>query len=114
MPFVLGALSLLFLRAAVLGTVKELLDGTVLFLYFAAFSMWTFGYKMYRYGHDLAPTAAVKVPGFTPPIFGHLKIANFDVYSYPQAGTYILGVVVLLLVTALWMAWRGRDRRPAG
>jgi hypothetical protein len=114
MPFVLGALSLLFLRAAVLGTVKELLDGTVLFLYFAAFAMWTFGYKMYRYGHDLAPTAAVKVPGFTPPIFGHLKIANFDVYSYPQAGTYILGVVVLLLVTALWMAWRGRDRRPAG
>jgi hypothetical protein len=110
MPFVLGALALLFLRAAVLGTVKELLDSTVLFLYFGAFSLWTFGYRLYRYGHDLSPTAAVKVPGFTPPIFGYRKIANFEVYSYPKAGTYLLGIVVLLLLSALWLAWRGRNR----
>jgi copper chaperone NosL len=113
MPFVLGALSLLFLRAAVLGTVKELLDSTVLFIYFGAFSLWTFGYKLYRYGHDLSPTAAVKVQGFTPPIFGYSKIANFEVYSYPKAGTYLLGAVALLLVSALWLAWRGRRRLAA-
>jgi copper chaperone NosL len=110
LPFALGALALLFLRAAVLGTMKELVDAAVLFLYFSAFSLWTFGYRLYRYGHDLAPTAAVKVPGFTPPIFGHQKIANFEVYSYPKAGSYLLGAVVLLLVAALWMAWRGRTR----
>jgi copper chaperone NosL len=113
MPFVLGGLSLLFLRAAVLGTVKELLDATVLFLYFGAFSLWSFGYKLYRYGHDLSPTAAVKVQGFTPPIFGYKKIANFEVYSYPKAATYLLGAVVLLLFFALWLAWRGRTRRAA-
>src|SRR5689334_18750832 len=61
MPFVLGGLGLLFLRAVVLGTVKELVDAIVLFVYFSAFSAWTFGFKLYRYGHDLAPTAAVKV-----------------------------------------------------
>jgi len=107
-PFVLGGLSLLFLRGIVLGTVKELLDGTVVFLYFGAFSLWTFGYKLYRYGHDLAPTAAVRVKPFMPPIFGHQKIANFDVYSYPKVGTYVMAVAGLALISALWLAWRGR------
>lgn len=106
MPFVLGALALLFLRAAVLGTVKELVDATVLFVYFGGFSVWSFGYKLYRYGHDLAPTAAVKVAPFTPPMFGYQRIANFEVYSYPKAGTYLLGGVLLLLLGAIWLAWR--------
>ncbi len=106
MPFVLGGLALLLLRAVVLGTVKELVDATVLFVYFGGFSAWTFGYKLYRYGHDLAPTAAVKVPQFTPPMFGHQQIANFEVFSYPKAGSYLLGGILLLLIGALWLAWR--------
>ena len=110
LPFGLGALALLFLRGAVLGTVKELVDASVLFGYFGAFSLWSFGYKLYRYGHDLAPTAAVKVAPFTPPIFGHQKVANFDIYSYPLAGTYLLVGVVLLLGAALVTAWRGYQR----
>ena len=110
MPFVLGALSLLFLRAAVLGTVKELVDASVLLIYFGGFGAWTFGYKLYRYGHDLAPTAAVKVAPFTPPIFGHQKIANFDVYSYPQGGTYVIAAVMVALLGALWLAWRAYRR----
>src|SRR5262249_36498940 len=71
MPFVLGGLALLFLRAVVFGTIKELVDATVLFVYFSVFAAWTFGYKLYRYGHELAPTAAVKVQPFTPPMFGY-------------------------------------------
>ena len=108
MPFVLGGLSLLFLRAVILGTVKELVDATVLFMYFGAFSIWTFGYKLYRYGHDLSPMAAVKVKPFMPPLFGYQQIANFEVYSYPKAGSYLLGGAVLLLLAALWLAWRQR------
>src|SRR4030095_13634409 len=42
MPFVLGGLALLYLRAAVLGTVKELVDAAVVFCYFGAFSLWSF------------------------------------------------------------------------
>jgi hypothetical protein len=113
MPFVLGGLALLYLRAVVLGTVKELVDATVVFFYFGAFSLWSFGYKLFLYGHDLAPTAAVKVPPFMPPMFGYRKIANFEVYSYPKSGSYVLAGVVLLLLGALWLAWRGR-RRTSG
>ena len=117
MPFVLGGLALLFLRAVVLGTVKELIDATVLFVYFGGFSAWMFGYKLYRYGHDLAPTAAVKVKPFMPPMFGYQQIANFEVYSYPQAGSYVMAGVGVLLFGALVLAWRQRggspDERPS-
>jgi hypothetical protein len=106
MPFVIGALALLLLRTAVLGKLGTLVDLFVVFVYFAAFSLWSFGYKLYRYGHDLAPTAAVKVDPFMPPLFGHKKLANFEVYSYPSASSYALAAVALLLAGALWLAWR--------
>src|SRR5262245_16506639 len=48
MPFVIGGLGLLILRAIVHGTVASLLDVVVLFVYFAAFSLWSFAYKLYR------------------------------------------------------------------
>ena len=114
MPFVLGGLVLLFLRAAVIGKVSTLLDVTVLFGYFGLFSLWSFGYKLYRYGHDLAPTASVKVPGFTPPVFGYQQIANFEVYSYPQPGTYLMAGAVLALVVGRARVARGPDRLAGG
>ena len=106
MPFVVGAIALLFLRAAVHGSMSALIDVTVLYLYFAAFSLWSFGYKLYSYGHNLLPTAAVKVEPFMPPMFGYKKLANFEVYSYPQAASYALGVVFVLLLAAVVLAWR--------
>jgi len=106
MPFALGGLVLLLARAVVFGTVKEFVDATVVSVYFGAFSLWSFGYKLYRYGHDLLPTAAVKVEGFTPPMFGYKRIANFDVYSYPQAGTYLMVAAGVCVLAALVFAWR--------
>ena len=105
-PFVVGAFGLLFLRTAVLGKMAHLVDVLVLYLYFGSFSLWSFAYKMYWYGHHLAPTASVKVPPFTPPLFGYKKLANFEVYSYPAAGSYALAVVALLLGAGLVLAWR--------
>jgi copper chaperone NosL len=105
-PFVLGALGLLFLRTAVLGKMAQLVDVFVLYVYFGLFALWSFGYKMYSYGHDLAPTAAVTVDPFTPPLLGYKKLANFEVYSYPGPGSYALVAVVAVLLAALVVAWR--------
>jgi hypothetical protein len=110
MPFVVGALGLLFLRAAVLGRMAHLVDVLVLYLYFGLFSLWSFAGTMYWYGHHLSPTAAVKVPPFTPPLIGYKKLANFEVYSYPALGSYALAAAALLLAGALWLSWR---QRPA-
>jgi hypothetical protein len=116
MPFVIGALALLILRAMVHGSVAALVDATMLFVYFGAFSLWSFGYKLYRYGHDLDPAAAVQVPPFMPPMFGYQQIANFEVYSYPRAASYAMAAAAVLLVTALaWTWWRSRiDARASG
>ena len=114
MPFVIGMLGLLVLRATVHGTVAALVDVTMLFVYFGSFSLWSFGFKLYTYGHNLAPTAAVKVPPFMPPMFGGRQIANFEVYSYPRPATYALAGVIVLLVTALaWTWWPSRRNTSA-
>ena len=105
-PFVVGGLGLLFLRCAVLGNLATIVDLLVLYVYFGLFSLWSFGYKLYQYGHNLAPTAAVKVPAFMPPVFGHKKLANFEVYSYPGVGSYALMAAVLVVAGAAYLAWR--------
>jgi hypothetical protein len=113
LPFAVGALGLLYLRAAVMGTVGGLLDVLVLNVYFSVFALWSFGYRMYMYGHNLAPTAAVKVDPFMPPMFGGKQLANFEVYSYPQAASYAMALSTALLAAALVLAWRrGRREGP--
>jgi hypothetical protein len=110
MPFVIGGLALVFLRAAVHGRMAALIDALVVFCYFGAFSLWSFGYKLYQYGHNLAPTAAVRVDPFMPPMFGYKQLANFEVYSYPAPGTYLMIATAVLLFAAVIIAW-WTDRR---
>lgn len=105
MPFAIGILALLCLRSAVHGTMASLVDTVVIFSYFGLFSLWSFGYKLYMYGHQLAPTAPVKVDPFMPPMFGYQKLANFEVYSYPAAGSYTMAVTAVLLFAAVALAW---------
>ena len=112
MPFVIGGLALLTLRTVVMGTASSVLDVGVLLVYFGMFSLWSFGYKLYRYGHDLAPTAAVKVDPFMPPVFGFQQIANFEVYSYPKAASYLIVATFLLVALAFAVAWRQNRRQP--
>lgn len=105
-PFVIGGTLLLALRAAVLGKMSKLVDLFVLFTYFGMFSLWSFYDKLYLYGHDLDPTAAVKVEPFMPPMFGHRTMANFEVYSYPAVGSALMVLVVVLLAAAMWLSRR--------
>ncbi len=109
MPFVIGALMLLALRAAVIGRMSNLVDTLVLFLYFGLFSLWSFHNRLYTYGHSLDPTAAMKVEPFTPPLFGEKVIANFTVESYPQPASYALVGFGLLLMVAVWFSLRTKS-----
>ena len=111
-PFVAGGLGLLFLRAAAHGKMAHLVDVSVLFGYFSLYSLWSFGYKMWSYGHNLDPTAPVKVDPFMPPLVGHKTLANFEVYSYPALGSYSLALVAVVLLAALTLAWSRRSDAP--
>jgi hypothetical protein len=103
-PFVLGGAMLLALRVVVLGKMSKLVDLLVLFTYFGLFSLWSFYHKLYLYGHELDPTAAIKVAPFTPPMFGHKTMANFEVYNYPDWGSYFMALFPLFLLAAMWIS----------
>lgn len=115
LPFAIGGLMLLALRAAVLGKISKLVDVFVIFVYFSLYSFWSFYYRLYTYGHHLDPQAAIKVPPFTPPIFGEQTVGNFTVYSYPQGGSYAFIAYGILLLLALLWAWRtyGKSKTTA-
>ena len=100
-PFALGALVLIALRVAAIGNVRSLLDLTVLTSYVSLFAFGRFIYRLYVFGHDLAPTAPVKI--------GTKQIANFTTTSLPMAGSYGIGLFVtgLLAITA-WHLLAGR------
>lgn len=112
-PFAIGLFFLLGLRTAAFGRVHQLVDLLVLFTYFGLFSLAAFYYRMYTFGHQLSPEAPIKVAPFTPPVFGHQHIANFDVYSYPGPGTYLLGSYALVLAVALALEARRKAQSRA-
>ncbi len=102
-PFALGLLVLLTLRTAAIGNVRALVDLGVMTLYISGFAMARFVYKLYVFGHNLDPTAPIKVKPFTPAIFGSKQVANFTTYSTPQIGTFLVGLFALALFGVL--AW---------
>jgi copper chaperone NosL len=101
LPFAIGVFALLALRAVVVGRIVTLVDLAVLFLYFGAFSLGSFAYRLYTYGHQLDPRAPMKIAPFMPVVIGSQQIANFVQTSLPLAGTFCLGVFFALLVAAL-------------
>jgi copper chaperone NosL len=102
-PFALGMFFLLSLRTVLFARVRDLVDLTVLLVYFSLFSFGAFWFRMHSYGHHLNPEAPIKVAPFTPPLFGHQHLANFDIYSFPGVGSFLLlgAAAVLLFVLAL-------------
>lgn len=111
-PFALGALAIFTLRVAAIGTVSSLVDLVVATSYVSLFAFGRFVYTLYVYGHNLSPTAPVKIPGFMPVVLGTKKIANFTTHSWPALGSLWLGLFVLgtLAILGLHLV---RGRRAA-
>jgi hypothetical protein len=105
-PFVIGALAVLALRSMVIGKMSNLVDVFAIFSYFGLFSFWSFYNKLYTYGHNLDPTAAIKVAPFTPPLIGTQVVGNFTVTSYPGAASFALVAFALLLLAAIFLSRR--------
>ncbi len=108
-PLVGGHLISLALRAMVLGKMSNLVDVFVIFVYFGAFSMWSFYHRLYMYAHNLDPTASIKVQPFTPPFFGSKQIANFTVNSFPGIGAYAFFAFAVLLLVAILLSAKRRS-----
>jgi hypothetical protein len=108
-PFAFGALLVLTLRVAAIGSVRGLVDLVVMTGYVSAFAFGRFVYMLYNYGHHLSPTAPVKVKPFMPAVVGTKQIANFTTHSLPQLGSLYLGLFAVGIVCVLaWQLIAGR------
>lgn len=58
----------------------------------------------YDYGHNLDPSAPIKVPGMTyqPPLIGSKQLLNIDAVSLPYTGGYIILFSILLTAFAVY------------
>ena len=113
MPFMFGVFIMLTLRAAVFGGMRFIVDVFMLAAWFGVFSIGSFYYRLYTYGHELDPKAAMTIEPFTPLIFGTQQIANFTQSSYPELGTYLLWLFMALLLLAMWVSRKEKSLAPA-
>jgi copper chaperone NosL len=109
-PFAIGVFALFALRTVAVGRIMNIVDLGVLFLYFGMFSLGSFAYRLYSYGHQLDPHAPMKIKPFMPVVFGSQQIANFVQTSLPLAGTYCMGAFFLFVLLALWHSVRQAKR----
>jgi hypothetical protein len=121
MPWIVVGLMILGLTAAATGSRKVLAGWAAIFAVTAVVGLADFYKWEYEYGHNLDPTAAIKVPGlaYQPPLIGSKKLLNFTAHSWPGTGGLIVigafGVAVLAAVSEVRHGRRGvaAGRRPA-
>jgi len=110
MPFMFGLITLLILRSVVFGQMGNVVDLFMIYCYFGLFSIGSFWYRLYQYGHNLDPRAPMHIKPFTPLLLGSKQIANFRESSYPELGAYLLCFSVLLIVLAGWFSRKETTR----
>jgi copper chaperone NosL len=102
-PFAIGVLGLLTLRAALIGKVRSLIDLSVMTSYVTLFAFLRFVYRLYVFGHDLDPRAAVDIPPFMPVVVGTKQVANFTTHSWPEWGTLGMGLFACgVIAVTVW------------
>ncbi len=104
MPFVFGLIALMILRSVVFGQMGNVVDLFAVYCYFGVFSIGSFWFRLYQYGHNLDPHAPMHIQPFTPLLMGVKQIANFREYSFPQAGAILLCLSVLIIMIAGWIS----------
>ena len=73
---------------------------------------WRWGY---RYGHELDPHAAIRIPdmSYQPPLLGSKQLLNFQATSWPALGGWIALAILAVLVVLAVRAWRRPAASPA-
>jgi copper chaperone NosL len=78
---------------------------TAVFAILGLFSFYDFYKWEYHYGHELDPTAPIKVPGmsFQPPLIGYKKLLNFEILSQPDiAGWFYISAGVIMVLGTIY------------
>jgi copper chaperone NosL len=114
MPRIVAGLMLLGFITAGAGRRWLLYAWTATFVVVALAGLADFWYWGYDYGHDLDPTAAIKIPGlsYQPPIIGSKRLLNFTAHSWPALGGWAIVLSVMAGVALSAIEWRQTRTSP--
>jgi copper chaperone NosL len=110
--YIIGFFILSGLAVALIGRLKYLFTYLVVLVLFAIAALVDFYIWGYKYGHELDPTAPIQVPGlsYQPPLIGHKKLLNFDAFSYPDTGGWVVIIAGVVFFAVWFIEWR-RNRK---
>lgn len=120
-PLVIGGMAVLGFLFGLLGffnkvSYKWFVGWFVLMSILGVLGMYDFNAWMIDYGTNLDPKAIMKLANpdgtpmsYKPPLFGHQKMLNFDAYSYPRLGAYLMFAGMLLTLVAGYLGWKKPD-----
>lgn len=113
LPKIIMVLAVLGIGAAIWGKRELLFMGLVTLSLFGAWALWRMWDWGYEYGHNLDPRAAIKVEGmaYQPPLIGRKQLLNFEAWSAPDVGGWILFGVMALLAGVYFMELRDLRKR---
>lgn len=109
-PYVVIAMSVLGFLFGIIGRRGLFLTWFIMMAVLGTLGMYDFYLWEYNYGHNLDPTAAIKVPGqaYQPPLIGAKNILNFRAISMPRTGAYFLFAGVFLSLAAFFVTPKAR------
>ena len=104
LPYVVGFFMLLGIVVSITGSRKLLFVYVVLTVIGGVLAMYDFYQWGYDYGHNLDPKAPIQVAGlsYQPPLIGHKRLLNFDAYSFPHVGGWIV-IAAGFLAAGVWV-----------
>lgn len=105
-PYIVIGMSILGIIFGWIGRRNLFLVWFCMMVILGTLGMYDFYLWEYDYGHNLDPTAAIKVPGqaYQPPLIGSKVILNFKAISSPMIGAYFLFTGILTALIAYFVA----------
>ncbi len=117
-PIVIASMSLIGIALGVAGLYKKakpsyFLVWLIVMSTLGCIGMYDFNLWLTEYGTNLNPQAIMKMVdaqgnplSYKPPLMGHRKILNFDAYSYPHTGAYLMMAGLILVLTSYFVGKR--------
>jgi len=114
-PLVIACMSILGMALGIGGYFNKVkpvyfLGWLLVMAFLGLAGMYDFNLWLLDYGRDLDPHAIMKMVDaqgnpltYEPPLLGHRKILNFDAYSYPHIGAYLMALGLLLTFIAYFV-----------
>jgi len=118
LPYIIGCLVIFGFIVAFVNKKKLYYTYIAIFMLFAVVAMVDFYVWEYNYGHNLDPTAPIRVPGmsYQPPLIGYKQLLNFGAYSIPDVGGLLfigagltLFIAFLLILQPKWLTFRKKS-----